>query len=152
MKDATEHSPVHAPAEDEEETPSILTQISQYDLTLLVDERRAHQSKETIDACRQLKPSPITPGSPHKVAPMRTIRLRVEKKEQSPRQLLASKIRETLKVSRVNIKGETSGLARQFRWTNQASSMAVPDKATGNAVNARRAANSRAASVCANSP
>ncbi|KAL4259870.1 hypothetical protein AB1N83_010672 [Pleurotus pulmonarius] len=147
MKDATEHSPVHAPVEDEEETPSILTQISQYDLTMLVDERRAHQSKETVDACRRLKPSPITPGSPRKVAPMRTIRLRLEKKEQSPRQLLASKIRETLKESGVNIKGETSGLARQFRWTKQASSTAVPDKATGNAANARRAANSRAASM-----
>lgn len=62
--------------------------------------------------------------------------------------MLAEKIHETLRLSGINIKGETSGLARQFRWTKQASGSAPLDKdATGNTANARRAAGTRASAV-----
>ncbi|KAF4580332.1 hypothetical protein EYR38_003228 [Pleurotus pulmonarius] len=70
---------------------------------------------------------------------------RMEDHKPTPRQLLAKKIHETLRLSGINVKGETSGLARQFRWTKQASSMGPSDKdATGNAANAKRSASSRA--------
>ncbi|KAF4598659.1 hypothetical protein EYR38_007065 [Pleurotus pulmonarius] len=135
LKQALAQPTVPPIAEEAEEPTSSLSRISQYDLTVLIDERRAHQSKETTDACRPFKRSSHTVNDEPEA----------EEIAQSPRQLLARKIHETLKVSGINIKGETSGLARQFRWTKQASGMAFPEKSlTGNAANARKAAGSRA--------
>lgn len=144
MKNATENPrAVDVIVEEAEDPLSALSHISKYNLTVLVDERRSHQSKETTDACRPL--------SNRKRAPSHPTSTPFDDTKQSPRQLLARKIHETIKLSGVNIKGETSGLARQFRWTKQASGMAFPDKAfTGNAANARRAAGSRANTVCLN--
>ncbi|KAF4607769.1 hypothetical protein EYR40_000104 [Pleurotus pulmonarius] len=137
LKQAADLPSVHD--EDQEDCPSNVSQVSEYDLYVLVDERQEHQSKETTDTCRPLKPSP---GVPLTEAP---VGARMEDHKPTPRQLLAKKIHETLRLSGINVKGETSGLARQFRWTKQASSMGPSDKdATGNAANAKRSASSRA--------
>ncbi|KAJ8694295.1 Methionine--tRNA ligase, mitochondrial [Pleurotus ostreatus] len=127
---------------EEEDSSSILSRISQYDISILVDERRVHQSKETSDACRPLKQSP----TPAKGAPKPHIPAQIPFiVKQSPRQLLTRKIHEVLRLSGVNIKGETSGLARQVRWTKQVNVMSLADKETsGNSANAKRAATSRA--------
>ncbi|KAF7420714.1 hypothetical protein PC9H_011232 [Pleurotus ostreatus] len=143
LKQASEHpsgSHVHTKEEDQlEDPPSNLSQISEYDIGILVDERWAHQSKETTDTCRPVNLSDTSPNE-EEAAP---VSARVEDVERTPRQLLAQKIHEVLRLSGINVKGETSGLARQFRWTKQA--MTTTDKdATGNAVNARIAASSRA--------
>lgn len=131
----------HAVDADQDDQPSKLSQISQYDLDILVQIRQAHQSKETSDACRPLKSTDLDPTDTHSAA------LQGDKApvaDSSVRQQLAGKIYETLRLSGINIKGETSGLARQFRWTKQASGTASTDKdVTGNTANARRAASSR---------
>ncbi|KAF4597015.1 hypothetical protein EYR40_007465 [Pleurotus pulmonarius] len=126
----------HAESIEDADVPleSAISHISQYDLSVLVDERRAHQSKESSDTCRPLTRHSLPPieATPPRNGP-------------SPHQMLADKIHETLRLSGINIKGETSGLARQFRWTKQASGSAPLDKdATGNTANARRAAGTRA--------
>lgn len=106
--------------------------------------RQAHQSKETSDACRPLKSTDVDPTNTHSAAQGDKALVA----DSSVRQQLAGKIYETLRLSGINIKGETSGLARQFRWTKQASGTASTDKdVTGNTANARRAASSRVAAV-----
>ncbi|KAF4599335.1 hypothetical protein EYR40_006427 [Pleurotus pulmonarius] len=139
LQAAAQHPPVHAETIEDADLPleSAISHISQYDLSVLVDERRAHQSKESSDTCRPL--------TRHSLPAIEATPLCIEP---SARQMLAEKIHETLRLSGINIKGETSGLARQFRWTKQASGSAPLDKdATGNTANARRAAGTRASAV-----
>ncbi|KAF4587012.1 hypothetical protein EYR40_011031 [Pleurotus pulmonarius] len=55
MKNATEKPrAVDVIVEEAEDPLSALSHISKYDLTVLVDERQLHQSKETTNACRPL--------------------------------------------------------------------------------------------------
>ncbi|KAF9493481.1 hypothetical protein BDN71DRAFT_1432399 [Pleurotus eryngii] len=127
-----QHGPVHAETIKDADIPleSAISHISQYNLSVLVEERQAHQSKESSNTCRLLTRHSLPPI---KATPPCT--------KPSPCQMLAEKIHETLRLSGINIKGETSGLAHQFRWMKQASSSAPLDKdATGNTANARRAA------------
>ncbi|KAG9217784.1 hypothetical protein CCMSSC00406_0003527 [Pleurotus cornucopiae] len=120
---AAQHGPVHAETIEDADVPlkSAISHISQYNLSVLVDERRAHQSKESSDTCR-----PLTRHSlpPIKATPPCT--------EPTPRQMLAEKIHETLRLSGINIKGETTPLDKD---------------ATGNTANARRAAGTRASAL-----
>ncbi len=142
LKQASEHPSGSQDEDKSEDPPSKLSQISEYDIRILIDERRAHQSKETTDTCRPVNLSSDTPPN-EEATP---VSARVEGVERTPRQLLAQKIHEVLRLSGINVKGETSGLARQFRWTKQA--MTTTDKdASGNAANARIAATSRATVV-----